>query len=264
DSLLELVEHLSDEQLSKMRRGGHDPEKVYAAYEAAVKHTAGPTVILAKTIKGYGLGEAGEGRNVTHQQKDLNEDELRAFRSRFAVPISDDEIADAPFYRFPDDSREMQYLQQRRQELGGYVPERRLEAQPLEIPELDEWKEFLEGTGKREAATTMALDRLLNALLRHKSIGKLVVPIIPDEARTFGMDTLFQQCGIYSSRGQQYEPVDRETFLYYREAKDGQILEEGITEAGSIASFIAAGTSYATRGLNIIPFFAFYSMFGFQ
>ncbi len=262
--LLKLVEHYSDEQLAKMRRGGHDPEKVYAAYKAAVEHTGSPTVILAKTIKGYGLGEAGEGRNVTHQQKKLNEQELREFRSRFGIPISDDDIAATPFYRPPEDSEEMRYLRERREKLGGYLPKRTVEAPPLELPKDDLFDEYLKGTGDREVATTMVAVHLLSKLLSSEEIGKYIVPIVPDEARTFGMETLFRKVGIYSHVGQNYEPVDKESLLYYREAKDGQILEEGITEAGSISSFIAAGTSYATHGVNMIPFFFFYSMFGFQ
>ncbi len=262
--LKKLVEHLSDEQLRKLNRGGQDPEKVYAAYHAAVHHKGSPTVILAKTIKGYGLGEAGEGRNVTHQQKKMNEEELRAFRSRFGVPIGDEAIEQAPFYRPPEDSPEMNYLRQRRKELGGFVPARKEKAAPLEIPGQEAFDEFLKGSGNHDVATIMAFVRLLSRLLRDKNIGKLIVPIIPDEARTFGMDVLFRQCGIYSHVGQLYEPVDIATLLYYREAREGQLLEEGITEAGSMASFLAAGTASANHGINLIPFFSFYSMFGFQ
>jgi pyruvate dehydrogenase E1 component len=262
--LLEMAKHLSDEQLKRMRLGGHDPQKVYAAYRAAVEHEGSPTVILARTIKGYGLGESGEGRNITHQQKKLNEDELRQFRSRFGIPISDEEIAEAPFYRPPDDSKEIQYLHERRQELGGYLPSRTVAVESIKTPAEDNFEEFYAGTEGREASTTMVFVRLLSKLLRDESIGKLVVPIIPDEARTFGMEPLFRQVGIYSHVGQLYEPVDAETLLYYKEAKDGQILEEGITEAGSICSFIAAGTAYATHEVNTIPFFIFYSMFGLQ
>ena len=262
--LLKMVEHLSDEQIRKLRRGGHDPEKVYAAFKAAVEHEGAPTVILAKTIKGYGLGEAGEGRNVTHQQHELNEEELREFRSRFGIPISDEDVAEAPFYRPPDDSREMKYMMERRRELGGFVPSRDGSAEPIKGPGLKTFEEFLLGTGGREVSTTMAFVRLFAKLLRDPEIGKLVVPIIPDEARTFGMDPLFRQCGIYSHVGQLYEPVDADTLLFYKEVKDGQILEEGINEAGSMSSFIAAGTAYATHGVNTIPFFIYYSMFGFQ
>jgi pyruvate dehydrogenase E1 component len=262
--LLELVEDLSDEELRKLNRGGHDLEKVHAAYHAAVRHKGAPTVILAKTIKGYGLGEAGEGRNVTHQQKKLSEDELRAFRARFNVPVPDEHIDEAPFYRPPDDSPEIKYMRQRRQELGGFLPARRESAERLETPPLEWFRDFLQGSGDREVATIMVFVRLLSRLLRHDKIGRRVVPIIPDEARTFGMDVLFRQCGIYSAAGQLYEPVDVHTLLYYREEKSGQLLEEGITEAGSMASFIAAGTADATHGLAMIPFFSFYSMFGFQ
>ncbi|MEX0714531.1 MAG: pyruvate dehydrogenase (acetyl-transferring), homodimeric type [Pirellulales bacterium] len=262
--LEEMVSHLSDEKLKKMRRGGHDPEKVYAAYKAAFESQGRPTVILAKTIKGYGLGEAGEGRNVTHQKKEYNEAELREFRSRFGIPISDEEVAKAPFYRLPDDSAEMRYLRARREELGGYVPSRVVEAPRIEVPRIDQFAESLTSSGEREVSTTMAFVKHFSRLLKNKAIGKYIVPIVPDESRTFGMEPLFRQCGIYAHTGQLYEPVDSELLLYYREAKDGQILEEGITEAGSMSSFIAAGTAYATHGINMLPFFIFYSMFGFQ
>jgi pyruvate dehydrogenase E1 component len=262
--LLEMVQHLSDEQVRKLRRGGHDPEKVYAAYKAAVEHKGSPTVILAKTIKGYGLGEAGEGRNITHQQKKMNEDELREFRSRFGIPISDDDVAEAPFYRPPMDGPEMKYLHQRRQELGGYVPARVTKCEPLRPPPPEIFEEFYKGTDGRDVSTTMVFIRLLSKLLRDKVIGPYIVPIVPDEARTFGMEPLFRQVGIYSHVGQLYDPVDADTLLYYKEAENGQILEEGITEAGSMASLIAAGTAYATHGINTVPFFIFYSMFGLQ
>jgi pyruvate dehydrogenase E1 component len=262
--LLEMVKSLSDEQLEKLRLGGHDPQKVYAAYSAAVEHRGAPVVILARTIKGYGLGESGEGRNITHQQKKLNEDELRQFRARFGIPISDDEIAETPFYRPPENSREIQYLQERRQKLGGYVPSRVVAVESIQAPEESLFAEFYEGTRGREASTTMVFVRLLAKLLRDERLGKLIVPIVPDEARTFGMESLFRQVGIYSHVGQLYEPVDAATLLYYKEAKNGQILEEGITEAGSMSSFIAAGTAYAIHGVNTIPFFIFYSMFGLQ
>ena len=262
--LLKMVEHLSDEQLSRMRLGGHDPIKVHAAYKAATEHKGAPTVILAKTIKGYGLGEAGEGKNITHQQKKLNEDELRMFRSRFGIPIADEELQDAPFHRPADDSPEIRYMQERRQQLGGYLPERKVRSKPIAPVAESHFEEFHKGTDGREVSTTMVFVRLLSKLLRDPEIGKLIVPIIPDEARTFGMEALFRQVGIYSSVGQLYEPVDMDTLLYYKEAKDGQILEEGITEAGSICSFIAAGTAYANHGINTIPFFIYYSMFGFQ
>ncbi len=263
-ALKKMAEQLSDEQIAKMRRGGHDPEKVYAAYKAAIGHEGSPTVILAKTIKGYGMGEAGEGRNVTHQQKKLNEAELARFRSRFGVPISDEDVAQAPFYRPPDVSPEIAYLKKRRKQLGGFMPRRTIERTPIEPPDPELFSEFHEGTGDREVSTMMAFARMLSKLLKDGNIGRNIVPIIPDEARTFGLEPLFRQCGIYSSLGQLYEPVDRETLLYYREAKDGQILEEGITEAGSMSSFIAAGTAYATHGVSMIPFFIYYSMFGFQ
>jgi pyruvate dehydrogenase E1 component len=262
--LLKLVEPLSDEQLMRMRLGGHDPRKVYAAYKAAFEHRGSPTVILARTIKGYGLGEAGEGKNVTHQQKKVNEDELREFRARFDIPISEDELADVPFYRPPEGSEETQYLRARRAELGGYVPKRSVRSTPL-VAEHDElFQEFQSGSEGREVSTTMAFVGMLRKMLRDPEIGQLVVPIVPDEARTFGMESLFRTAGIYSSAGQKYEPVDVNTLLYYKEAKDGQILEEGITEAGSMGSCIAAGTAYATHGINTIPFFIYYSMFGFQ
>lgn len=262
--LLKLVEHLSDEQLERLRLGGHDPEKVYAAYRAAVEHKDSPTVILARTVKGYGLGEAGEGKNITHQQKKLNEQELRDFRSRFGIPISDKDVDAIPFYKPADDSPEMLYLHERRKQLSGYVPTRNMKAERLKTPPEHLFEEFYAGTKDREVATTMAFARLLSKLLADKKIGKLVVPIIPDEARTFGMESLFRQVGIYSHVGQTYEPVDRANLLYYKEAKDGQILEEGITEAGSMSSFVAAGTAYSTHRLNTIPFFVYYSMFGFQ
>ncbi|MGE0394935.1 MAG: pyruvate dehydrogenase (acetyl-transferring), homodimeric type, partial [Vicinamibacterales bacterium] len=263
--LLAMVSHLSDEQLKKLSLGGHDPVKVFAAYDAAVRHTGQPTVILARTIKGYGIGEAGEGKNITHQQKKLNEAELRAFRSRFGIPISDEDVANAPFYLPPVDSPEAKYIQARRAELDGFVPSRRVVAPPLELQTLPEvFTEFHEGTPDRKASTTMAFVRMLAKMLRDPEIGKLVVPIVPDEARTFGMEPLFRQVGIYSHSGQLYEPVDSDTLLFYKEARDGQILEEGINEAGSMSSFVAAGTAYATYGVNTIPFFIFYSMFGMQ
>src|SRR6202162_2564761 len=263
-NLLKIVETMPDEALRRLRLGGHDPRKVYAAYKAAVDHKGSPTVILARTIKGYGLGESGEGRNITHQQKKLNEDELREFRSRFGIPISDEQVSDTPFYRPAEDSREIQYMRARRQALGGYVPTRKVRSKPLVAEHDALFKEFHSGSEGREVSTTMAFVGMLRQMLRDPEIGKLVVPIVPDEARTFGMESLFRQVGIYSSRGQLYEPVDVHTLLYYKEAKDGQILEEGITEAGSMASFIAAGSAYATHGINTIPFFIYYSMFGLQ
>jgi len=263
--LLSLVNHLTDEQIQKLLRGGHDARKMYAAYKTAAEHKGQPTVILAKTVKGYGLGEAGEGRNISHQQKKMNEKELREFRKRFNIPISDDVIAETPFFRPPADSPEMKYLHERRKALGGFLPERKVNpaAVRLEVPDRDNFTEFFKGS-TMAASTTMAFVRLITILLRHKGISKNIVPIIPDEARTFGLDALFKDIGIYSSKGQLYEPVDRKSLLYYHEAKDGQILEEGITEAGSMASFIAAGTSYATHGVPMIPFYIYYSMFGPQ
>ena len=262
--LVEMVNHLTDDQIHKLLRGGHDPQKVYAAYKSAVDHKGSPTVILAKTVKGYGLGEAGEGRNVTHQQKKLNERELREFRTRFDIPLADEEVVETPFYRPPLDSPETQYVLERRKSLGGFIPARQVKTPGLKLPESSDYAEFLKGSGQHAMSTTMAMVRLLSKLLRHEGIGRRIVPIIPDEARTFGMDALFRQIGIYSPKGQLYEPVDRETLLYYNEVKDGQILEEGITEAGSMSSFIAAGTAYAHLGINMIPFYFYYSMFGFQ
>ena len=260
-----MVENHTDEELEKLARGGHDSEKVYAAYRAAVENTGSPTVILAKTIKGYGLGEAGEGKNITHQQKKLNEEELKRFRTRFRIPITDKEVRRAPFYRPPPESPEMKYLSERRDALGGAIPKRTVRAEPLpKIPE-KVFEDFKKASGaRRKVATTMVIVHMLSRLMRDKDIGKLIVPIVPDEARTFGMEALFRQVGIYSSVGQLYEPVDADTLLYYKEEKDGQILEEGITEAGSMSSFIAAGTAYSTHGINTIPFFIYYSMFGFQ
>ena len=262
--LLDLVSHLSDEDLFKLHRGGHDPCKVYNAFKAAVEFTGRPTVVLAHTIKGYGLGEAGEGRNITHQQKKLNEAELEHFKSRFEIPIPDEAARTASFYRPPADSPEMAYMHERRRLLGGYMPSRAVPPSQIEAPPLEYLKESLEGSAGREVSSTMALVRVLTLLLKHPQMGKRVVPIIPDEARTFGMESLFRQYGIYASQGQLYKPHDAEMFLYYKESKDGQILEEGITEAGSIASFAAAGTAYVNYGVEMIPFFVYYSMFGFQ
>ena len=261
--LLDLVNHLTDDQIRKLLRGGHDARKMYAAYKMAVEHKGQPTVILAKTVKGYGLGEAGEGKNISHQQKKMNEKELREFRERFNIPISDDVIAETPFFRPAPDSPETKYLLERRKALGGFLPERKVTALPLDVPKLDYFAEFFKGS-TTEGSTTMAFVRLASMLLRHKAVGRQIVPIIPDEARTFGLDALFKDIGIYSPKGQLYEPVDSKSLLYYHEAKDGQILEEGITEAGSISSFIAAGTSYATHGVPMIPFYIYYSMFGPQ
>ena len=262
--LLKMVENYSDDKLERLRRGGHDPEKVFAAYKAAVECRDRPTVILAKTIKGYGLGEAGEGRNVTHNIKKANEDELREFRSRFGIPISDAEVAQAPFYRPPEDSAEIRYLRQRRNELGGYLPSRPTTAPTMKVPTLDQYSEFSEGSKDKSISTTMGFVRLLSKLCSDKLIGKHVVPIVPDESRTFGMEGMFRQVGIYAHTGQLYEPVDSDQLMYYKEAKNGQILEEGITEAGSMSSFIAAGNAYSQHGINMIPFFIYYSMFGFQ
>jgi len=259
-----LVEHLSDEQIHKIKRGGHDPEKVYAAYAAAVHEKDRPTVILAKTIKGYGLGEAGEGRNVTHNNKKLNEEQLKEFRTRFSIPISDEQVAAAPFFRPAEDSPEMKYLKARREALGGPAPQRLPMAAPLAAPTMEEMREFLGGSKGRAISTTMGFNLILAKLLKNKEIGRLIVPIIPDEARTFGLDPLFAQIGIYASQGQLYDPVDADNVSYYREAINGQILEEGINEAGSMASFVAAGTAYSVYGVNTIPFYIYYSMFGFQ
>lgn len=266
--VLKMVEHLPDEMMIKIRRGGHDPEKVYAAYHTAVHHKGAPTVILAKTIKGYGLGEAGEGRNVAHNQKKVNEQELRNFRSRFGIPISDEDIDKVPFYRPADDSPEMIYLRKQREALGGFVPQRTPTTDRLEIPDLDDKtfraKPLLPGSDGGEGSTTFALGMILRGLVRNKAIKDRIVPIIPDEARTFGMEDLFKMVGIYSSKGQLYEPVDRAQTIYYKEAKDGQLLEEGINEAGAMGSFIAAGSAYANLGYDMIPFYVYYSMFGFQ
>ena len=262
--LLDLVRDVSDDDLKRLRLGGHDPLKVFAAYKAAVEHRGQPTVILARTIKGYGLGESGEGKNITHQQKKLNEDELRAFRERFEIALSDEELATSPFYRPPDDSPELRYVAERRRALGGHVPARIVTAPPVRVDLEPLFEEFYKGTDDRKVSTTMVFVKMLAKLLRDREIGRQIVPIVPDEARTFGMEALFRQVGIYSHVGQLYEPVDMDTLLYYKEAKDGQILEEGITEAGSMSSFIAAGTAYATHGVNMIPFFIYYSMFGFQ
>ncbi|ROR35036.1 pyruvate dehydrogenase E1 component [Inmirania thermothiophila] len=262
--LKEMVANLTDEDIWRLNRGGHDPHKVYAAYAAAVKHRGQPTVILAKTVKGYGMGPAGEALNITHQQKKLSDEAVRHFRDRFGVPIPDEKLPEVPYYRPPEDSPEIRYLKARREALGGYLPQRRREAPPLRIPPLEAFRNMLEGTGEREISTTMAFVRILATLCRDKQIGPHVVPIVPDEARTFGMEGLFRQLGIYSSVGQLYRPVDAEQVSYYREDKKGQILEEGITEAGAISSWMAAGTAYSTHGISMIPFYIFYSMFGFQ
>jgi pyruvate dehydrogenase E1 component len=262
--LLSLVEHMSDDEVWRLRRGGHDARKVNASYAAAVAHKGAPTVILAKTIKGYGLGEAAQGLNVTHQQKKLKEDQLREFRDRFEIPISDKDFAEAPFYKPDPKSELVDYLHERRRALGGYIPSRKPSAKRLEVPGEELFKEFHPGSGERQASTTMVFVQMLARLMSHEGIGRNIVPIVPDEARTFGLDALFRKHGIYAHGGQLYEPVDSNVYLYYREAQDGQILEEGITEAGSMASFSAAGTAYASHGVHMIPFFMFYSMFGFQ
>ncbi|MGL4511755.1 MAG: pyruvate dehydrogenase (acetyl-transferring), homodimeric type [Lacipirellulaceae bacterium] len=267
-ALLERVKNLSNSRLEKMKRGGHDPEKVYAAYAKACENNGKPTVVIAKTIKGYGLGEAGEGRNMTHNNKKLNEEELREFRTRFGIPISDERVTEAPFYKPPADSPEMKYLKKRRQELGGSAPARSTKPVTMEVPTLAEYGKTLDklvspAPGK-EQSTTMGFVRLLTDLLRDQKIGKQIVPIVPDESRTFGMEGLFRQIGIYAHAGQLYEPVDADQIAYYKEARDGQLLEEGITEAGSMSSFNAAGTAYSTHGVNMIPMFIYYSMFGFQ
>lgn len=262
--LKNLANHLTDEEIRKLKRGGHDPQKVYAAYDAALKHKGQPTVILAKTVKGYGLGEAGEGKNISHQQKKMNEKELREFRERFGIPISDEDVVETPFYRPAKNSKEAKYLLKIREKLGGFLPNRENNAPALKVPGVSEYSEFLKGSGEGSLSTTMAFVRMLTKLIRDKNIGRQIVPIIPDEARTFGMETMFRSVGIYASDGQHYEPVDSESLIYYREEKDGQILEEGINEAGSMSSFIAAGSAYATHGINMIPFYIYYSMFGYQ
>ncbi|MEE9562178.1 MAG: pyruvate dehydrogenase (acetyl-transferring), homodimeric type, partial [Thermoanaerobaculia bacterium] len=262
--LEEMVADMSDEDLWRLKRGGHDPQKVYAAYAAAVKHTGQPTVILAKTVKGYGMGEAGEGQNITHQQKKMGEEALRQFRDRFNIPVAEERIEELPFYKPADDGAVSRYLHERREALGGYLPARRTEAPPLEVPDLSTFSAVLEGSGEREISTTMAFVRLLMALTRDKQIKEHIVPIVADEARTFGMEGMFRQVGIYASAGQLYTPEDADQLAYYREEKHGQILQEGISEAGSLCSWIAAGTAYANYGINMVPFFIFYSMFGFQ
>ncbi|HYH43638.1 MAG TPA: pyruvate dehydrogenase (acetyl-transferring), homodimeric type, partial [Burkholderiales bacterium] len=262
--LLDLVANMSDDDIWRLNRGGHDPHKVYAAYAAAVKHTGQPTLILAKTIKGYGMGESGEGQNITHQQKKMGTSSIRAFRDRFKVPIPDDKLDEVPLYRPPDDAPEMQYLKSRVEAMGGSLPVRRRKADALEVPPLSAFDAQLKGTEGREISTTMAFVRILNTIIRDKKIGKLVVPIVPDESRTFGMEGMFRQLGIYSHVGQLYTPQDAAQLMYYKEDKNGQILEEGINEAGAMSSWIAAATSYSTNGQAMIPFYIYYSMFGFQ
>ena len=262
--LLDRVAHMSDEDIWLLNRGGHDQQKVYAAYDAAVRHTGQPTVILAKTIKGYGMGVSGEGQMITHQAKKMTEAALLAFRDRFELPLTDAQVRDAEYYKPPDDSPEMEYLRERRAALGGLMPARRRTAPPLPVPALELFHSQLEGTGDREISTTMAFVRVLAALLRDKAIGKHIVPIVPDESRTFGMEGMFRQIGIYSPLGQLYQPQDSAQLTFYKEDEHGQILEEGITEAGSISSFIAAGTSYSAHAVPMVPFYIYYSMFGYQ
>ena len=262
--LLKQVEHLSDEDLEQLNPGGHDPVKIYSAYNEAINFRGKPTVILARTIKGYGLGDAGEGKNITHNQKKLTEKEVLYFRDRFQVPLSDKEAKKTPFFNFKKDSIEKKYLLKQREKLGGFIPKRSNSPKKQKIPNVNVFKELLGGSGERKISTTMSFVRLLTILTKDKSVGKNIVPIIPDEARTFGMDPLFRQLGIYSSQGQLYDPVDSDQFLYYKESKDGQILEEGINEAGAISSFISAGMSYSTYSTHMVPFYIYYSMFGFQ
>jgi len=259
-----MVARMTDDDIWRLNRGGHDPHKVYAAYARAVKHKGQPTVILAKTVKGYGMGLAGEGQNITHQQKKMNTDAIREFRDRFNLPISDEQLSDVPFYKPPEDSPEMKYLHKRRESLGGYLPSRTKKATPIDVPDISIFDAMLKGSGNREMSTTIAFVRMLSALIRDKKMGKYVVPIVPDEARTFGMEGLFRQLGIYSSQGQLYEPQDADQIMYYREDKKGQILEEGICEAGAMSSWIASATAYSNHDVNMVPFYIFYSMFGFQ
>ena len=262
--LTEMVSAMSDSDIWRLNRGGHDPHKVYAAYAAATSHKGQPSVVLAKTVKGYGMGDAGEGQNITHQQKSMDVEALKAFRSRFDLPISDKEIENLSFYKPPANSPEIQYMEERRKSLGGYLPTRKRKGNVLKVPELSAFSNVLTSTGERQISTTMVFVRILSTLVKDSEIGKYVVPIVPDEARTFGMEGMFRQLGIYSSIGQLYEPQDSDQVMFYKEQKDGQILEEGINEAGSFSSWIAAATSYSTTGIQTIPFYIFYSMFGFQ
>ncbi len=262
--LLERVAHMTDDEIWLLNRGGLDQQKVFAAYDAAAEHTGEPTVILAKTIKGYGMGVSGEGQMITHQAKKMTEEALLAFRDRFELPLTDEQVRAAEYFKPPADSPEMRYLRERREALGGTLPIRRREAEPLPVPPLEEFHSQLEGTADREISTTMAFVRILAALLRDKAIARHIVPIIPDESRTFGMEGMFRQVGIYSPHGQRYQPQDSEQLMFYKEDEQGQILEEGITEAGSISSFIAAGTSYSAHGVQMVPFYIYYSMFGYQ
>ncbi len=262
--LKEMVSAMSDNDIWRLNRGGHDPHKVYAAYAAATSHKGQPSVILAKTVKGYGMGDAGEGQNITHQQKSMDIEALKQFRTRFDLPISDKDVEDLKFYKPADDSPEITYMKERRASLGGFMPQRNQKGNELKVPDLQNFSNLLTTTGEREISTTMAFVRILTTLVKDKEIGKYIVPIVPDEARTFGMEGMFRQLGIYSSVGQLYEPQDADQVMFYKEQKDGQILEEGINEAGSFSSWIAAGTSYSTTGIQTIPFYIFYSMFGFQ
>lgn len=262
--LRNLVSHMSDEEIWRLNRGGHDAYKIYAAYDKAVKHKGQPTVILAKTVKGYGMGHSGEGLNITHQQKKMAIDDLKRFRDRFEIPVSDEDVEDLAFYRPEQDSPEVKYMHERRAALGGPLPARHVTSKQLAVPGLELFKPLLEASGDREISTTMAFVRLLGLLVKDKELSQHIVPIVPDESRTFGMEGMFRQLGIYSSVGQLYTPVDKAQVMYYREEKNGQILQEGISEAGAMSSWIAAGTSYANSGMPMIPFFIYYSMFGFQ
>ena len=263
--LAEMVSNMTDEDIWRLNRGGHDPHKIYAAYASAVAHRGQPTVILAKTVKGYGMGEAGEGQNTTHQQKKMGEEAMLAFRDRFNIPLTDEQVAEAPFYRPPEDSPETQYLLDRRASLGGFLPARnKMCAPPFELPKLELFQAQLDGSGEREISTTMAFVRILSALTRDKQLSKYIVPIIPDESRTFGMEGMFRQLGIYSPKGQLYEPEDADQLMFYRESAEGQVLQEGINEAGAMSSWIAAATAYSNHNVCAIPFYIFYSMFGFQ
>jgi pyruvate dehydrogenase E1 component len=262
--LREMVSTMSDEDIWRLNRGGHDPHKMYAAYKAATEHKGQPTVILAKTIKGYGMGESGEGQNTTHQQKKMGTVSIKAFRDRFNIPIPDDQLDEVPLYKPAEDSPEMKYLRSRIAAMGGSVPQRRRHAEPLVVPPLSAFDALLKSTEDREISTTMAFVRILGTLVRDKAIGKLIVPIVPDESRTFGMEGMFRQLGIYSSVGQLYKPEDADQLMFYKEDKKGQILQEGINEAGAMSSWIAAATAYSVHGVTMIPFYIFYSMFGFQ
>ncbi len=262
--LREMVAAMSDDDIWRLNRGGHDPHKVYAAYSAATAHKGQPSIVLAKTVKGYGMGDAGEGQNITHQQKSMDIESLKAFRTRFDLPISDKEVEGLSFYKPANDSPEIQYMMERRKELGGFIPARRKKSKALKIPDISAFANVTTSSGEREISTTMAFVRILSTLVRDKDLGKYVVPIVPDEARTFGMEGMFRQLGIYSSMGQLYEPQDSDQVMFYKEQKDGQILEEGINEAGSFSSWIASATSYSNSNVQTIPFYIFYSMFGFQ